>query len=157
MLEQRRTNTKNMWQPGRVRSVAIVLAAALIATMAMTALAQSSSTRGRHTDRSRAHQQRHRQPPMAWVDGVLQQDRIGAWMLSNGTPLEMAPKVVWREEEGGREASPASGRTVRLMGQWYGNVFRVRQATLISPQRVIERMQPKPVTEPGESIREMPQ
>jgi hypothetical protein len=69
----------------------------------------------------------------------------------------MAPKVVWREEVGGREASPASGRTVRLMGQWYGNVFRVRQATLISPQRVIERMQPKPETEPDEPMREMPQ
>jgi hypothetical protein len=157
MLEQRRTSTKNIWQPGRVRSVALVLVAGLIMTMAMTALAQSSSSRGRHTDRPRAHQQRHRQPPLAWVDGVLQQDRIGAWMLSNGTPLQMAPRVVWREEEGGRETSPSSGRTVRLMGQWYGNVFRVRQATLISPQRVIERMQPKPVTEPDEPIREMPQ
>lgn len=157
MLEQRRTSKKYTWHPGRLRSVAIVLVAALIATMAMTALAQSSSSRGRHTDRSRAHQQRHRQPPLAWVDGVLQQNRIGSWMLSNGTPLEMAPKVVWREEVGGREASPASGRSVRLMGQWYGNVFRVRQATLISPQRVIERMQPKPETEPDEPIREMPQ
>jgi hypothetical protein len=78
-------------------------------------------------------------------------------MLTDGTPLRTGLSVIWREEAGGRESVPSSGRTVRLMGQWYGNTFRVRQATLVSPQRVIERMQTKPVQPPDQPIDELPQ
>lgn len=140
------------------RRLGIVLALAL-ATVAITAaisIASSTTTRELDTERRRAQRLPSRQPAVAWLDGVLAQDRVGSWMLTDGTPLRMAPGVTWREEIGARESAPQSGRTVRLMGQWYGHTFRVRQATLVCPQRAIERMQPKPVQPPDQPIEELP-
>jgi hypothetical protein len=72
-----------------------------------------------------------RQPRLDFVQGTLKQTRTGAWELDDGTPLRLAPGLVWREERSGRPGTPASGRAVRLTGQRSGGVFLVRQATLL--------------------------
>ncbi len=72
-----------------------------------------------------------RQPRLAFVQGTLKQTRPGVWELDDGTPLRLAPDLVWRQERSGRPGTPASGRAVRLTGQRSGGVFLVRQATLL--------------------------
>ncbi|MDD5720630.1 MAG: hypothetical protein PHQ53_13180 [Candidatus Krumholzibacteria bacterium] len=140
---------------GRRRSLVILLAAATIATVALAAIASAAGTSALDAGRSSQKRPRTGKPPFAWVEGELQRDRLGGWILTNGTPLQTAGRVTWREENGG-ETSPAAGRTARLMGQWYGGTFRVRQATLISPQHVIERLQPKPETIPDQPAPQQP-
>jgi hypothetical protein len=152
MRQMRPTSTR------RRLGIMVTLAIATVAITAVIGSAASSSanTRELDTERPRAQRLPSRQPALTWLDGVLTQDRTGAWMLTDGTPLRTGPSVTWREEVGGTESVPGAGRTVRLAGQWYGNTFRVRQATLVCPQRVIERMQPKPIQPPDQPIDELP-
>jgi hypothetical protein len=141
----------------RMRLV-FLLAAALVVMLSTSIAVSASDTRSLNTERVRGGQQvRGKKPSLVWIDGVLARDRVGAWMLSSGTRLQTGSNVRWKDSETGREVSPASGRQVRLMGQWHGGVFRVRQATVISTQEVFERQQnpassgaqPQAVNEPS--------
>ncbi len=139
-----------------LKAYAALWAVILAATLAAPAAAQTGEQRGLRVDRAAGQQVRGKRSPLVWLESVLAQDRVGAWRLANGTPLQMAPGTVWRDEETRREASPTAGRRVRIMGQWRGDVFEVRQATLISQRQVIERAQPKPITVPDQPQPEQP-
>jgi len=142
----RRTNHRSL------RRLALVAALALAA--AATAL--GAGQLGRQTDRNRAHRQ-PRQPRFAIMEGVLAQDRYGGWSLQDGTTLNVARDVAWREARDGRRTGPAVGRTAQLLGQWYGNAFTVRQATLLAPERVAQRLVAPPEAPADQSVRELPQ
>jgi hypothetical protein len=145
-----------MQRRGHNRKRRILLTLAALAAVAMAATALASGPLGLHTDRAKRSGKRSLRPRYQVVEGVLQRDRIGAWMLDDGTPLRLSKDLVWREELDGRENSPASGRTVRLLGQYYGQVLQVNQATLISPHTVAQRMQEPPVAPPDQEIEDLP-
>lgn len=130
-------------------------AAALLMFLALAGDA-AAAARGQDSERPRAPRARKQQAPLVWLEGVLAQDRVGAWMLTDGTPLRPAPQLRWREDQGGRQGVPSAGRTVRLMGQWQGSAFRVRQATLISQKQVSERLQHHSETRLNESAVQPP-
>ena len=157
MREHSRTSNNGSGAGRRHRKLAIALILTALALAALATFAAATSSRGLNTDRARATPQRMRQPPLAWLEGTLRQSRTGSWTLSEGTPLHVDRSVRWREEEGGHETLPSAGREVRLMGQWYGNTFRVRQATLLSPQWAIDRSTTLPVTTADVPAREQPQ
>jgi hypothetical protein len=133
-----------------------VLRAALIAVALATAVIATAGSLGLKADKARPHVKRL-QPRLVTVEGVLQQDRLGNWTLDGEAPLRQSRDLRWIEERHGRDGSPAAGRTVRLTGQWYGGVFQIRHAVLVSPQRVAQRLMAPPVTEAGEDSEQLPE
>ncbi len=157
MRQHSRTSKGGTGGGRRLRRLGFLMALAALVTAALATYTAASSTRELDTERRQQPvPQRLRQPPLAWLEGTLRQSRTGNWALADGTPLQTR-NVRWREEEGGHETVPTAGREVRLMGQWYGNTFRVRQATLLSAQWAIDRAKTMPVTRADEPIPEQPQ
>lgn len=145
--------------PAAMRRALVALFAASLIPLLIAPVSAAAQTREMRRPEAEAGRRpgsaaRGSKPALVWLDGVLTMDRVGAWMLTNGTPLKIMPETRWRDEATGREASPSSGRTVRLMGQWRRGVFQVRQATLIPQQRVLERL--RQVPEAGAALEEDP-
>lgn len=133
-----------------------ILRAALIAAALATAVIATAGGLNLRTDRAKRHH-RSQQPRLVTVEGVLQQDRLGTWTLDGETPLRQSRDLRWIDERRGREGSPASGRTVRLTGQWYGSVFQIRHAVLIAPERIAQRLMTPPIAPADEVIRQLPE
>ena len=137
------SNRGPAYRARRLGALRIILVALVAVLLAGIAAAQVVDVRGRGHEGSGPQRVRGRQAPLVWLEGVLGQDRAGAWVLVDGTRLSLAPDLRWRDSETGREESPSAGRHVRLMGQRRHSVFWVRQATLISHRQVIERERPQ--------------
>ena len=128
----------------------------VVTALAVAVVAVAGSSLGLRVNRKQSRA-RHHQPRLVTMEGVLHQDRLGSWVLDDKTPLRQSIDLRWQEERTGRDGSPSAGRLVRLTGQWYGGVFKVSHATLLSPNRAVQRQMILPVTEPGREFEQLPE
>ncbi|MBD3222572.1 hypothetical protein GF314_15160 [bacterium] len=132
----------------------LVLAGALVVAVALSAVA--GDTLGLRLPTRPQTAKLTNQPPLTFTTGVLQRDRHGTWQLRDGTQLSVPRDVVWREEVGGKETDPRSGRLVLIAGQRYGASLVVRQATLLDRSRQIGENQIRPVAPPDQPEPDLP-
>jgi len=117
-----------MWQQ-RIRKM--VRGVVLGGVIAMAAVAVGGSLGLQVQKRKGPDKRQTREPQLSFVAGTLVQSGARAWELQDGTPLSVAPGLEWRDQTTGGPGRPATGRRVRLTGQYYGSTLLVRQATLL--------------------------
>lgn len=128
----------------------------VLAALAVAVAAVAGSGLGLRVNQKQGKTKRL-QPRLVTMEGVLRQDRVGAWILDDKTPLNQTSDLRWREEINGRDGSPSAGRLVRLTGQWYGGVFQVNHAVLLAPNRAVQRQMLLPITEAGLEVEQLPE
>ncbi len=117
-----------MWEQ-RIRK--LTRSALLVGVLALAAVAVAGSLGLDRTARRGPDKRITRQPQLVFTSGVLQRSSRGTWQLADGTLLQQAPGLEWRDQATGRPGTPAAGRRVRVTGQYFGQTLVVRQATLL--------------------------